>query len=567
MTTSAVSSPVVPAELLQRHRETLDGALAAIKSREWFGAYSESPKGYGDEAPAIGKQAFDGQLGSRFVIDQPTTGDWVGSERSPYGFDLGVTYPKADVDALIAAALEALPQWRDVGADARVGILLDALHRINARSHEIAHAVMHTTGQAFPMAFQAGGPHAQERALEALAYAYHAMSMIPAEAVWEKPQGRRPPIRMRKTFTVAPRGIGLVVGCSTFPTWNSYPGLFASLATGNPVIVKPGPSAVLPLAITVAILRETLVEAGLPANLVTLAVDGPDERLAGTLAKRPEVRVIDYTGSTTFGEQLEREASHAVVFTEKAGVNAVVIDSTDSYEAMLQNLAFTLSLYSGQMCTTTQNIYIPRAGIETDAGHKTFDELGADLASAVQSFLSDPVRAAGVLGAIVNDDVLARVDGAADLGRTILDSVAVTHPDYADAALRTPVIVAVDGPEVPAASTEHFGPITLLVPTDDSMAAIDAMRHSALSRGAMTAGVYSTGEHVIEAARAAALDGAVALSENLYGAVFVNQSAAYSDFHGTGLNPAANASLTDLAYVTPRFHVVQSRHHIPEEGA
>jgi hypothetical protein len=93
------------------------------------------------------------------------------------------------------------------------------------------------------------------------------------------------------------------------------------------------------------------------------------------------------------------------------------------------------------------------------------------------------------------------------------------------------------------------------------------MRHSALSRGAMTAGVYSTGEHVIEAARAAALDGAVALSENLYGAVFVNQSAAYSDFHGTGLNPAANASLTDLAYVTPRFHVVQSRHHIPEEGA
>ena len=83
----------------------------------------------------------------------------------------------------------------------------------------------------------------------------------------------------------------------------------------------------------------------------------------------------------------------------------------------------------------------------------------------------------------------------------------------------------------------------------------------------MTAGVYSTDQTVIEAARGAALDGGVALSENLTGAVFVNQSAAYSDFHGTGLNPAANASLTDLAYVAARFHVVQSRHHLPQEGS
>ena len=49
--------------------------------------------------------------------------------------------------------------------------------------------------------------------------------------------------------------------------------------------------------------------------------------------------------------------------------------------------------------------------------------------------------------------------------------------------------------------------------------------------------------------REAALDAGVALSENLLGGVFVNQSAAFSDFHGTGANPAANASYTDGAYV------------------
>ena len=39
-----------------------------------------------------------------------------------------------------------------------------------------------------------------------------------------------------------PRGVALVVACSTFPTWNGYPGIFASLVTGNPVIVKAHPT-------------------------------------------------------------------------------------------------------------------------------------------------------------------------------------------------------------------------------------------------------------------------------------------------------------------------------------
>ena len=64
------------------------------------------------------------------------------------------------------------------------------------------------------------------------------------------------------------------------------------------------------------------------------------------------------------------------------------------------------------------------------------------------------------------------------------------------------------------------------------------------------------------AMRDAALDAGVALSENLTGGVFVNQSAAFSDFHGTGANPAANASYTDTAYVASRFRIIQSRRHI-----
>ncbi|MFG1491302.1 phenylacetic acid degradation protein PaaN, partial [Oceanospirillum sp. HFRX-1_2] len=66
---------------------------------------------------------------------------------------------------------------------------------------------------------------------------------------------------------------------------------------------------------------------------------------------------------------------------------------------------------------------------------------------------------------------------------------------------------------------------------------------------------------VLDQAEELAMDAKVALSVNLDGGVFVNQSAAFSDFHATGGNPAANASLTDTAFVSRRFVVVQSRRH------
>lgn len=148
----------------------------------------------------------------------------------------------------------------------------------------------------------------------------------------------------------------------------------------------------------------------------------------------------------------------------------------------------------------------------------------------------------------------------------MLASTAVEHPEFPDAVVRTPALVAVDGPDAAAAQDEQFGPITLLVPTGSTQESLAAWKATVAAHGALTAGVYTTDEAVIEAAERVSLEVGVALSLNLTGGVFVNQSAAYSDFHGTGLNPAANASLSDLAFVTPRFHVVQSRRHVAEEA-
>src|SRR4030095_4902448 len=217
---------------------------------------------------------------------------------------LGITYPRADLDGLFAAIGKAQAQWRRAGPEAWVGVCLEILDRINKQSFVIANAVMHTTGQAFMMAFQAGGPHAQDRGLEAVAYAWDEMRRVPAEAQWEKPQGKNEPLRMRKNFSVVPRGVGLVIGCSTFPTWNGYPGIFASLATGHAVRVQPHPGAILPLAITVRIARDVLAEAGFDPNVVTLIAHDAGDNTAQTLALRPEIKIVDFTGSTANGRWL-----------------------------------------------------------------------------------------------------------------------------------------------------------------------------------------------------------------------------------------------------------------------
>ncbi|MEH7827896.1 phenylacetic acid degradation protein PaaN [Gemmobacter denitrificans] len=542
-------------DLFNRHRALLDRALTALQTREYWAPFPEVPSGkiYGETAKAEGDAAFSALLGQPFALPGHPESARLGSEQSPFGPAIRITYPAAEPAALIAAAQTAAPALAAATPETRVGICLEALIRLNSHSFLMANATMHSTGQAFAMAFQAGGPHAQDRGLEAVALAYAEMTRFAAVARWEKPQGKAAPIVLEKHWALVPAGIALTIGCNTFPTWNSYPGLFASLATGNPVIVKPHPAAILPLALTVRVLREVLTEADLPADAVLLAVDAPGAEVTQQLATDPAVKLVDYTGSSAFGAWLRGKARQAHLFTEEAGVNTVTIAATDDFAGMCANLAFSLSLYSGQMCTAPQTIFVPQGGIDTDQGHRSFDEVAQALADAIDALLADPGRAAGIAGAIANPATLARLEAMGSKGRVIRASAPL-----GDGRTASPMLLAVEADD-PISEEECFGPITLIAACDTADDAISRAAALARAKGAITAALYDTDESRITRAIAAFTAAGVNLSINLTGNIYVNQSAAFSDFHVTGVNPAGTACLTDPAFIAPRFRRVMWR--------
>jgi len=214
------------------------------------------------------------------------------------------------------------------------------------------------------------------------------------------------------------------------------------------------------------------------------------------------------------------------------------------------------------MCTAPQNIYVPKDGIDTADGHLTFDQVAAGLAEGVDKLLADPARAVEVLGAVSNEGVLRRLEAARSLGEIALDTRTIAHPQFPDATIRTPLIVKLKKSDRATYLNEWFGPIAFVIATDGTAESLAIARDAVVGHGALTMAVYSTRDDVIERAIEVAEDVGVALSINLTGNIFVNQSAAFSDFHGTGANPAANAALTDAAYVANRFRVVQHRAHV-----
>jgi phenylacetic acid degradation protein paaN len=281
------------------------------------------------------------------------------------------------------------------------------------------------------------------------------------------------------------------------------------------------------------------------------------------LVQHAKTAIIDFTGSARFGQWVERHAHPALVYTETSGVNTVVIESAADLDAALRTLATTMCMFSAQMCTSPQNVYLPRTGVRTPQGLVPVDEVAQRLAAAIDAVGRDPRRAGMILAAIQAPSTLAHLaqlrDEGARVGRVLLEPRPYPHPEFPEARTSTPLLVQTDTTQRALYGEERFGPVGFVIVCDDAADALAQATGDVREFGGLTAFLYSDDEAYVDRAVEDYARAGAQLTINLTGPMPLNFAAAYSDVHVTGLNPAGNASLTDLAFVAGRFRITQSR--------
>ncbi len=528
----------------------LQEAISALHSREHYEVFVEDPRAY----PREESQKLEDLYNRSFSLAGENSKSEVQStEESPFHRrSLGISYPFISTETLIRQSEVAFEGWRKTNRDERAELLLRSLDRITKLFPLIAETTMHTTGQSSMMAFQASGPHSSDRAMEALAIGYEALGRYPEISDWNKRMGKQE-IHLKKHFIPRPYGIGLSIGCSTFPVWNSLPSIFANLISGNVSIHKPHPSAVLPMALVLNAIREAALELHLDSNIVQLAMDPTEAPRAKELTEHKSVKLIDYTGGSEFGEYIESLVGK-ITFTEKAGVNPVLLHSTENISSTLGNLAFSLSLYSGQMCTAPQNIFIPKDGVYENGSLIPFDEVVASLVQAIQGISQHEKIGPGTLAAIQAPQTIERLRSVSELGaQVLLEAEPFSDPQFPKSRNSSPTLLMVDENNMEAVERECFGPIAIIVKSDSYSSAVARAKDVAAKKGAISCACYCVDEDLSAWTADQMNSSFVPVSFNLSGYIWVNQAAAFSDFHLSGANPAGNASFGQQEFVTKRM--------------
>jgi betaine-aldehyde dehydrogenase len=259
-----------------------------------------------------------------------------------------------DVDDAVAAARAAFPSWRDSVANDRATMLHEVASRMRAHGEQIVRL----------LTLEQGKPTSENE--EELEWSANTFDYYAELGRHEMGAVLPPGAASQLNFTrKEPYG---VVGCIT--PWN-YPLLLLAwklapaLAAGNTCVVKP--SEMTPL--TTLYLAEHVVD-HLPAGVVNV-VTGTGDEAGERLVRHPDVPVVAFTGSLATGQRIAALAAPQMkkLHLELGGKDPMVIaDDVDPQQAA-QALAYSALLNCGQVCTSTERVYIPseRAGELTEA--------------------------------------------------------------------------------------------------------------------------------------------------------------------------------------------------------
>lgn len=367
----------------------------------------------------------------------------------------------ADVEdglAAVDAAAAAFPEWAATPPRRRAEILRRCFDLMTERSEQIAHLISLENGKAL----------ADARGEVAYAaeffrwYAEEAVRIIGDVSV--SPSGAN-----RILVQHMPIGVCVLITPWNFPAAMATRKLAPALAAGCTAVLKP--ATLTPL--TTLAIAQLMIDAGVPAGVVNVITTSKTSDVMTPILADPRVRKLSFTGSTSVGRHLLRQAADNVLkCSMELGGNApfLVFDDAD-LDLALDGAMVAKMRNGGQACTAANRIYVQR-GIH--------DEFARRLAERMAAMRVGPgTDAETEVGPLVDEASVRKVDSlvrdAVSQGaRLLAGGKAIDGAGY----YYPPTVVTNVPLQARMVSEEIFGPVASVIPFDTEEEVIAAANDS-----------------------------------------------------------------------------------------
>jgi succinylglutamic semialdehyde dehydrogenase len=260
---------------------------------------------------------------------------------------------RANLEAAVAAARKALPEWSRFSFERRAAVLRRFQKVCEARAGDIASLITDEVGK--PL---------WDSKTEAAALAAKVDITLdpsgPLKRVGDFELALGPGKTGRCWFR--PHGVMAVVGPFNFPAHLPNGHIVPALAMGNTVVLKPSDKTPGVGQLLGELFDEALKAEGAPAGVVNVVQGGAD--IASGLVSHAEIDGILFTGSWPVGRRiLEANLGHPgrIIALEMGGNNAaIVMPDADLKQAAIECLRSAF-VTTGQRCTCTRRVIVHEA--------------------------------------------------------------------------------------------------------------------------------------------------------------------------------------------------------------
>ncbi len=357
-----------------------------------------------------------------------------------------------DIPAIAERAQAAFGEWSAKGPNARRAVLMKAASALEASTDAIVEAMMNEIGATRGWAmFNIGLAAGMIREAAALTTQIGG-EVIPSDKPGTIALALKEPVGV--ILGMAPWNAPVILGVRAIAT---------PLACGNAVIFKA--SETCPR--THELIVEAFIDAGFPEGTVSAvthsAEDAPE--VVGALIDAPQVKRINFTGSTRVGKIIaKRAAEHLKPCLLELGGKApfVVLHDADLDEAV-KAATFGAFMNQGQICMSTERIIV--VDQVADEFVAKFREKAGGMA------VGDPREGKTPLGAVVDleaaETVRALVEDALSQG-----AEKIVGGEFGDSVLVPAHVIDKVTPAMKLFRDESFGPVVGITRARDEEHAI-----------------------------------------------------------------------------------------------